>query len=408
MDDNVPRHVLDGYKVLDFTQFVAGPTVSLMMAEMGAEVIKVEAAPAGDPTRTWPVMKGNRSGYFVQHNRGKRSLCVDAKTPEGLALLKELVKKVDVVVENFAPGVIGRLGLAYETVKALNPRAVMCSVSAFGQKGPIALEPGFDWSGAAYAGTLHMIGLPDGEPLVPTVAIGDVSTGVHALGAIACALLYRERTGRGQYLDIALLDSYFHYHEAPVQLQSLSGGAIKPKRMGGHAIYVAPAGIFKGKETYIIIFAQLDHLWAKLCSAMGRPELVSDPRFATNATRVENLKEVIKVIEGWIRSMPSDEAAIAALKENRVPHAPVLTLEQAMNHPHLRQRGTVRRVRDRMLGEFDVPGFPLRFSEFPQTLELQAPFLGEHNEEVLSRYLAYSRAQVAELERQGILKRDIR
>lgn len=406
MSEQTPKHVLDGYKVLDFTQFVAGPTVGLMMAEMGAEIIKVELAPGGDPTRTWPVMKGKRSGYFVQHNRGKQSLCVDAKSPEGLGILKELVKKVDVVVENYAPGVIGRIGLDYETVKSLNPRAVMCSISSFGQTGPLAHEPGFDWSGAAYAGTLHMIGLPDGEPLVPGVAIGDVSTGVHAMSAIACALLYRERTGRGQHLDISLLDSYFHYHEAPVQLRSLSGGAIKPKRKGGQALYVAPAGIFKGKASYIIIFAQLDHLWAKLCNAMKRPELINDARFATNDDRVAHLSEIVELLEGWIQSQPSDEAAVALLKEYRIPHAPILTLDEAVNHPHLRQRGTVRRVRDRMLGEFEVPGFPLRFSEFPQTMDLQAPMLGEHNEEVLTRHLGYAPAQVRELEDKGILRRE--
>jgi CoA:oxalate CoA-transferase len=290
----------------------------------------------------------------------------------------------------------------------LNPRAVMCSISSFGQTGPLAHEPGFDWSGAAYAGTLHMIGLPDGEPLVPGVAIGDVSTGVHAMSAIACALLYRERTGRGQHLDISLLDSYFHYHEAPVQLRSLSGGAIKPKRMGTQALYVAPAGIFKGRAAYIIIFAQLDHLWAKLCNAMKRPELINDPRFASNDDRVAHLGEIVELIEGWLKSQPSDEAAIAILKEHRVPHAPILTLDEAVNHPHLRQRGTVRRVRDRMLGEFDVPGFPLRFSDFPQTLELQAPMLGEHNEEVLTRHLGYTSGQVRELESKGILRREPR
>jgi len=400
-----PIHVLEGYKVLDFTQFVAGPTVTLMMAEMGAEVIKVEVAPAGDPSRVWPVQKDGRSGYFVQHNRGKQSLCLDAKSPEGLAILKELASKVDVIVENFAPGVIARLGLGYDVVSKLNPRVVMCSVSAFGQTGPLAHEPGFDWSGAAYAGTLHMIGLPDGQPIVPTIAIGDVSTGVHALGAVACALLYRERTGKGQYLDCALLDSYFHYHEAPVQLQSLSGGAIRPKRMGSHATYTAPAGIFKGRDRYFVIFAQIDHLWAKLCAAMGRPELTSDPRFADNSARVAHLDELVALTEGWIASLPDDDAVMAALREHRVPFAPVLTLEEAMNHPHLRQRGTVRRVRDRILGEFDVPGFPLRFSEFPRTLELQAPTLGEHNEQVLMRHLGYAPEQVRALEAKGVLHR---
>jgi CoA:oxalate CoA-transferase len=406
MSADSPRHVLDGYRVLDFTQFVAGPTVTLMMAEMGAEVIKVEAAPAGDPSRIWPVMKGKRSGYFVQHNRGKQSVCLDAKSPEGSAILKDLVAKVDVLVENFAPGVISRLGLGYEVVKELNPRIVMCSVSAFGQTGPLANEPGFDWCGAAYGGILYMNGMPDGQPIAPTAAIGDVSTGVHALGAIACALLYRERTGKGQYLDCALLDSYVHYHEASLQLQSLSGGAVKPKRMGGHATYTAPAGIFRGRDKYIVIFAQVDHLWAKLCATMGRPQLVGDPRFADNNARVAHLQEIIEIVEAWIRSMPSDDAAMASLRENRVPFAPVLSLEEAMAHPHLRQRGTIRRVRDRLAGEMDVPGFPLRFSEFPRTLELQAPTLGEHNEPVLMRYLGYSEDRVRALEAKGILRRE--
>jgi CoA:oxalate CoA-transferase len=408
MPDIALKHVLDGYKVLDFTQFVAGPTVTLMMAEMGAEIIKVELMPSGDPSRVWPVLKNQRSGYFVQHNRGKRSLCLDAKSPEGAAILKELAMKVDVLVENFAPGVIGRLGLGYESVRELNPRIVMCSVSSFGQKGPLADEPGFDWSGAAYAGILHMIGMPDGPPVTPTVAIGDVSTGVHALGAIACALLYRERTGRGQYLDCALLDSYFHYHEAPVQLQTLSGGKIRPKRMGGHATYTAPAGVFRGHDRYFIIFAQIDHLWAKLCNAMKRPELIKDPRFATNDDRAAHIPELVDIIEGWLQSMKSDEAAMAVLKENRIPYAPILTLEEAINHPHLRQRGTVRRVHDDMLGDFDVPGFPLRFSEFPLTLDLRAPTLGEHNHDILERHLGYSPQKIAELETRGIIHHENR
>ncbi len=154
MDTGVPRHVLDGYKVLDFTQIVAGPTCTLMLAEMGAEVIKVEMAPNGDPSHLGPFLKDGRSGYFVQHNRGKKDICIDLKRPEGLAIAKELVKKVDVVVENFAPGVIGRLGLGWEVVHELNPACVMCSISAFGQTGPLANEPGFDYLGAAYAGVV--------------------------------------------------------------------------------------------------------------------------------------------------------------------------------------------------------------------------------------------------------------
>ena len=399
-----PKHVLDGYKVLDFSQIVAGPTCTLMLAEMGAEVIKVELAPAGDGARLGPVEIDGRSGYFVQHNRGKKDLCLDAKTPEGLKILKGLVEKVDVLVENYAPGVIGRLGLGYAVVSKINSRLVMCSISAFGQTGPLAHEPGFDWVGAAYSGITSMGGEKGGSPVFPMVALGDVSTGAHAMGAVCAALLYRERTGRGQHLDLSLLDTYAHYHEASFQMHSLSKGKIKPTRSGAHSWYASPAGVFKGRERYMILIAPLEQHWSKLCEAMGKPEITRDPRFTDNASRMNNLDELVAIIEGWIRSQSSDDAAIETLKAHHVPVAPILSVPEALQHPHLRQRGTVRTVHDRILGDLDVPGFALRFSEFPDTLDLQAPLLGEHNAEILTQWLDYTPDEVQELESKGILR----
>src|SRR6266849_5625895 len=400
-----PRHVLDGYKVLDFTHIVAGPTCTLMLAEMGAEVIKVEFAPDGDAARQGPYVVNHRSGYFVQHNRGKKGLCIDLKHPEGGEIIRGLIPQVDVLVENYAPGVMGRLGFNCATVRGLNPAIVMCSISAFGQKGPLANEPGFDYLGAAYAGIVSMCGEPNGAPYVPMVALGDVSTGVHAMGAICAALLGRVRTGRGQHLDISLLDTYFHYHECGVETLSLSKGTINPTRSGLHSWYAVPAGIFKAKDRYVFIIAPLDHQFAGLCRAMNRPELAEDPRFKIHADRLVNLKELVAMIEGWLQSMPSDDASMAAMKEYRVPHAPILSLEEAVKHPHLRERGTVRTVHDRILGDFDVPGFALRFSEFPASLDLDAPFLGEHNEEVLTKHLGYAPARVNELAEKGIIRK---
>ena len=399
-----PKHVLDGYKVLDFSQIVAGPTCTLMLAEMGAEVIKVELAPAGDGARLGPVEIDGRSGYFVQHNRGKKDLCLDAKTPEGLKILKGLVEKVDVLVENYAPGVIGRLGLGYDVVSKINSRLVMCSISAFGQTGPLAHEPGFDWVGAAYSGITSMGGEKGGSPVFPMVALGDVSTGAHAMGAVCAALLYRERTGRGQHLDLSLLDTYAHYHEASFQMHSLSKGKIKPTRSGAHSWYASPAGVFKGRERYMILIAPLEQHWSKLCEAMGKPEITRDPRFTDNASRMNNLDELVAIIEDWIRSQSSDDAAIETLKAHHVPVAPILSVPEALQHPHLRQRGTVRTVHDRILGDLDVPGFALRFSEFPDTLDLQAPLLGEHNAEILTQWLDYTPDEVQELESKGILR----
>jgi crotonobetainyl-CoA:carnitine CoA-transferase CaiB-like acyl-CoA transferase len=402
MAGDMPRHVLDGYRVLDFTQVVAGPTCTLMLAEMGAEVIKVEFAPSGDPSRRGPYIVANRSGYFVQHNRGKKGLCIDLKHPEGREIIEGLVVKADVLVENFAPGVIGRLGFSYPVVSALSPALIMCSISAFGQQGPLANEPGYDYLGAAYAGIVSMCGEPGGAPYVPMVAMGDVSTGAHAMGAICAALLGRSRTGRGQHLDISLLDTYMHYHECGIETHTLSKGKVKPTRSGLHSWYAVPAGIFKARDHYMIIIAPLDHQFAALCRAMAKPEIATDRRFKTNADRLANLKELVALMEGWLQSA-GDDAATAAMKEHRVPHAPILSVAEAVQHPHLLERGTVRTVHDRILGEFQVPGFALRFSDYPPRLDLEAPFLGEHNVEILERYLGFTAPRIRELQAKGVL-----
>jgi crotonobetainyl-CoA:carnitine CoA-transferase CaiB-like acyl-CoA transferase len=398
-----PRHLLDGYKVLDFTHFVAGPTTTRLMAGMGAEIIKVEMAPNGDHARAFDYIRDKRSAFFIQQNRGKESLCVDLRKPDGIALIKQLVPKIDVVVENFAPGVIARMGLGYDVLKALNPGLVMCSISALGQTGPLADDVGFDFIGQAYAGITALIGEEAGPPYMPMVAIGDVSAGAHAMGAIACALLYREKTGAGNYIDVSLLDTYFHCQTIGVQLYSASKGAREMKASGLHHSLACPAGVFKGKKWWIIILAMTDKQWLSVCEVIGRPELAKDPAYARARDRAHRRLELIRIIEDWLAAMPTDEAAIEALRSQRVPVAPILSIREAMEHPHLIERGTVRTINDPILGEFKIPGFPLRFSEFPEELEFDAPMLGQHNAAVLERYLGLSAIRVAELESAGVL-----
>jgi CoA:oxalate CoA-transferase len=395
--------MLNGYKVLDFTQALAGPTATRYLAQMGAEVIKFEIAPNGDISRAVPFMRDRRSGYYVQQNRGKKSLCLDPKKPAGLAILKELIPKVDVLIQNFAPGVIERMGLDYETVRGLNPKIVMCSISALGRTGRLASLPGYDYVGAAYAGVLDMTGYADRPPVFPQVGLGDVSTGVHAMSAILAALLYRERTGEGQHVEASLLDSYFSYHDLNVHAFSASRGAMRPRRSGAHHFMVSPAGVFQGKERGILILAQLDHQFPLLCHAMGRPELATDPRFKDIASRAANKEELNRIVQGWVDAAPSDDAVLRLLEEHRVPHAPVLTVEEAIAHPHLRDRGTVTEIDDPFIGKFDVPGFPLRFSAFPEEPHLPAPTLGQHNAEVLHDYLGYSPERIERLEADGVL-----
>ena len=397
------KNILDGIRVLDFSQALAGPTTTRLMAEMGAEVIKVELAPNGEASRALPYLRNGRSGYYIQQNRGKKSVGVDRKDPRSIELLHKVLEKCDVLVENFAPGAIGRLGFGWETVHKINPRLIMGSISAFGQTGPLSSLPGYDYIGAAYAGVLSMIGEADGPPYFYMLGIGDVMTGTHLLAAINGALFYRERTGKGQYVEASLLDSYFHCHEVNVQAHTASGGEIKPFRCGAHHYAVSPLGVFKCREGYVVL-AVLPNQWPNFCKALGKPELIEDPRFIDGPARITNREPLNKFIE---ENLAKYANAVEAAEDwgfnHHVPIAPILTVEQAVKHPHLVERETIRTVHDPVFGSYQVPGMPLRFSEGPRHPDLRAAYMGEHNVEVFTQYAGISAAQVQQLEKEGAL-----
>jgi crotonobetainyl-CoA:carnitine CoA-transferase CaiB-like acyl-CoA transferase len=403
MAQQAPIRPLSRYKVLDLTMHISGPMCTRTMAESGAEVIKVEP-PRGDTSRHVPVIKDGRSGYFVGLNRGKKSLCVDLKTKAGLAIVKELLPRIDVLIENFAPGVIGRIGLGYDVVKAINPKIIMCSVSSFGQTGPLAPKTGYDYIAASYAGVINTLGFPDSSPVLPGLTMGDSMAAMNAYSAIVTALLYREQTGEGQFLDISLLDSYFQCWDLVIESLSLNPDGFRAERTGPRSYNMPPVGIFKSERHYICLMAPHDQFWPRLCKAIGRPDLAADPRFTTVPARARHSDEAFKILEDWFASTPEDEA-LRLLDENRVPAGPVLSVREAMNHPHLRERGTVRKIHDRILGEFDLQRSALRFSAFPEELPLEAPLLGEHNAEILHGYLGYSEDRIAELEAAGVLNK---
>lgn len=395
-------HMYTGFKVIDFSQVIAGPKTTGMMAEMGADVIKVELAPGGDPSRQLPFHVNGRSGCFMQQNRGKRSLCLDRKAPESIEILKALIAESDVMIENYAAGVIQRMGFGWEEVKKINPQIIMCSISAFGQTGPLADLPGYDYIAASYAGVLDMIGEADGSPLWPFLALGDGMTGVHALAAISTALLNRTKTGKGRYIDVSLLDCYFHMHELNVQVYSGSRGKVSPKRNGPHHYALAPCGVFKSKNGYVYLIA-LPAQWPKLCELMGMPELAEDPRFNSLEIRGANQKELVAIIESWMQEQNSDEDIIEQFREARLAIAPVLSVAEAMAHPHMIQRGTVRTIQDDVYGDLQIPGMPLRFSGTTNNQNLKTAYLGQHNREILTTDLGYDNARVDELEAAGIL-----
>jgi len=399
--------MLSGCRVLDFTQYLAGPTVTRLMAEMGADIIKVEIAPMGDPARLLPTIKAGRSGYFVQQNRGKKSLCLDFQKPEALDILRALAAKVDVVVENYGPGVLQKRGLDYESLKEINPRLIMASLSAFGRKSPLAHKTGYDMIAQAFSGLMHMTGEPDGAPTFVGIGIADVGTGVHTFAALGYALYNREKTGVGQHIDIAMIDALYHMHDFGLQSYSLSGGEFIPKRMGKYHNQICPCGIYKAPQGWIFLLV-LDRQWASMVNAMGKPELLHDPRFATATARVTNRDLLNSIVQEWFLSCASDEAALAVLEQHRLACAPVLSVVDTLTHPYFQARNMVRTVSDPILGEVTIPGFPLKFSAYPELPDLQAPLLGQHGVQVLQEYLNYADTEIARLQQSGTLYREDR
>ena len=411
MTANMP--MLTGYRILDITQFVAGPTCTRIMAELGAEVIKVELAPfgdrgraAGDKARDAKFNNASQSTYFFQHNHSKKSLAIDVKHARGRELIKALAAKADVVVENFVPGAMKRMGLGYDDLKAVNPRLIMCSISLAGQTGPLSQKPGFDYMGAAYAGIASLAGEADRGPAQFATAIGDSATGVTAAMAIGFALLHRERTGEGQYIECSLLDTYFHMHEVNVPKSTLRGPSFVPKRAGSLHPDGGPTGIFRYKGEEFIAIMVMPYQWKQMVETMNMPALADDPRFSNPRARRDNNEALKVIIEEWLRTFPSRDAAVRVLEAGRIPCAPVLTLQEAIAHPHLRERGTVRRVKDRLIGEFDIPGMPAKFSQWPAPASLRADLLGEHNERVLRELLSVSDSEIASLYADKVLVRD--
>ncbi len=408
LGDDTMDGIFDGLRVLDFTNVLSGPSATRLLAELGAEVIKVELPPAGDMSRGLPAVRNGRSGYFVQQNRGKRSICVDVKDPRGHELVLGLLDEVDVLVQNFSPGVIDRLGFGWDTVSARNPRLVMCSISAFGSDGPLRDAPGYDGIAQAYGGVLHMNGEADRAPSLMGLSPGDVMTGGHGFGAIAAALYHRERTGRGQHVEISLLGSWMTCHEVNVQAWSMTNGEMEPMRAGSLHPFVGAYGVFPVGGGHVIICAANDTQWASLCRAMGRHDLVGDDRYATAMGRTERRDEVNGLITAWLATFTDRDVAVAALSAERVPAAPVLSVAEAVVHPHLRQTGVVRQVTDERIGEFLVPGPPFRFSEFPDPLELSAGELGNDNEAVLTGVGGLSTARYDELVAAGVVVGPVR
>jgi CoA:oxalate CoA-transferase len=369
--------MLEGYRVLDFTHFVAGPTCTRILGEMGADVIKVERSASGDHVRQLGLVRDGLSTYYFQHNHSKRCLALDLRKPRARELILAMIPKIDVVVENFAPGVIAEMGFGYEAIRNINPGIIMCSISVAGQTGPLSYKPGYDF-------------------------LGDISTGVASAMAIGFALLNRERTGEGQYLDASLLDTYFHMHDASVPIVSMRPGKWTPKRGGSLHPTGSPCGVYQAVGGYIFLIMQ-QHEIARLWRAMNRPDLAEDARFKTNRDRLKNNLEFKRIFEEWLATFPDRDAALRALDAERVPCAPVYKVEETIAQPHMRQRKTVRRVKHAAIGEFDLPAMPVKFSTWPDRTDLKASTVGADNDAILNEVLGLTPAEIVELYQDNVL-----
>jgi CoA:oxalate CoA-transferase len=401
-DTNQQLPILDGVRVVDMTQYLSGPTVTRLMAELGADVVKIEQAPHGDPTRTLAVMRDGRSGYFVQQNRGKKSVCLDFSSEAGSEVLHRLLARADVLVENYGPGVLERRGLDWASLRDRYPRLIMASVSGFGRDSAYSHKVAFDLIAQGYSGILAMTGPADGPPMPVGTSVADVNAGVHAAAAIGFALYHREKTGRGQHVDISMVDAMFHQHEVAVQGPGLTGGRWKPKRSGSKSALNSPMGVYQGPESYVVLHVMTSQ-WHGMCRAMAMPELEHDERFKGLRERHKNRDELNAIIEAWMATCPTDADVLARLEAERVPCAPVLEPIDAVGHEYFESRRMIRRVNDPILGEVVVPGNPLRLSEQPYDLDLVAPLLGEHNASVLAD-VGYTTDQVSALASQGVIR----
>jgi len=371
---------LNGIRVVDLTRVVAGPYCTMMLGDMGAEVLKIEEPGHGDDTRAWgPYLNGHSSFYF-QLNRSKKSVALDLKTADGAAALRDLLATADVLIENFRPGSLSQLGFGYTAVAAVNPKLIYCSITGYGQTGPCAQLPGYDAVIQGEAGIMDMTGFADGAPTRVGVAITDYLAGLYASQGILLALYERQTSGLGQHVDVALFDAMLSVLRLPAAVMLATGKT--PTRVGNDHLSIAPYEPLRAKDGLIIVAVANERLWARFCEALNRADLRSDPRYRTNAERVEHRYELKTDLEAMFAAMTVDDIALR-LEPHQVPYGRVRDTRQAVEHPQVAARGGLITQTHPQAGEIQTLGPVVKLSRTPAEPQLPPPTLGEHTEAVL-------------------------
>ena len=392
---------LSGVRVLDLTRVVAGPYCSMFLGDLGAEVVKVEQPGAGDDTRGWgPPFAGGESAYYLCINRNKQSLTLDLKSKRAVELLRDLVKVADVIIENFRPGTMERLGLGEKELRELNPRLIYASLTGFGADGPMSDWPGYDLIVQAWGGLMSITGTPEGEPVKVGVAIIDLVAGLMLGKAVAAALFAREKIGVGQRIDTSLLEAEVA-SLINVGSNYLVGGKV-PRRWGNAHPNIVPYQNFQTADGYLVIGVASEVIWKRFCEAVGQRDLINDPRFADNSKRVDNRSELIAILSKTFLQRRND-AWFKLLTDAEVPCAPVQTIDQVFQAPQILQRDMLIEVDHPTAGKVRMAGIPVKFSVTPASVRMPPPLLGEHNDAILRTWLGMSAALIDELKREKVI-----
>jgi len=390
---------LEGIRVVDLSRILAGPYCSMLLADMGAEVLKIEPLPTGDEARNVGPFLDGMSAYFISLNRGKKSVTVNLKDPRGRAVLLDLVGKADILLENFRPGTMKRLGLDFQALREVNPRLIYASCSGFGQTGPYAHRGAYDMIIQGMGGIISITGEPGRPPVRVGTSIADLGGGLFTTIGILAALQARERTGQGQHVDVSMLDALVALLENAIIRYTVTGEVPGP--LGARHPSITPFEVFPARDGSVVM-AVGTKLWEPFCQALGRPELLEDPRFTTNALRTEHQAELFPLIAEATRTKTVAEW-IRIMEDAGVPCGPINTVDKVVEDPQIKARGMIVEVDQGEIGKVRIAGFPIKFSMTPGGVQGRAPRLGEHTEEVLTGLLGYSKEKLAELRRDGVV-----
>ncbi|MHA1988154.1 MAG: CaiB/BaiF CoA transferase family protein [Promethearchaeota archaeon] len=391
---------LEGIKIIDLSRALAGPYCTMMLADMGAEVIKLEMPGRGDDSRAWgPPFKEGESAYFMSVNRNKKSMTLNLKKEKAIEIIHKLIKQSDVLIENFRPGTMEKLKLSYSEVKEINQDIIYCSISGFGQDGPYRLLPGMDQVLQGMGGLMSITGEPNGPPIKVGVAVADIAGGMFAAFGIMIALFNREKTGKGQKIDNSLLDNQIAWLTYRAGSFFMSGEIPKPLG-SGHPVIV-PYQAFKAKDSYFNLAVGNDQLWGKFCKAVGLEKIMNEPKYATNSMRVENREELERIIQGLISTKEAEEW-LDILNNAGVPCGPIYTMDKLFNDPQVKHRKMVKELNHPTVGPIKVTGVPIKLSDTPGEVITAPPVLGQHTREILQD-LGYNNEEIEILSQENVI-----